>query len=445
MAQKALNAAIAAFNDKRYDEAYNLWTDNAEAVAEEHRADLHVNRGKAKQALKDLDEALACFASALAISPAHVGALRARTAVHLLREDFDAALASAEAAAAAAPADGPAAADVAFAHLKAGRAAAAVAAFEKARLLGDSSANTAKLYGSALSLRAAELDQAGNAEAAIAVYDAAIAIEATEARVYNRGLLLMRMAEVGGEKTATGKFTLRALADLRHAVRLNVAHPRAHAALGTLLSTVGDFAAAVVALKSALKHVQDDASIPYNLGFCQLQLSQFAEAKVAFEAALRVNPDLEEAKAGLKVVSTKEGDAALMKQGVGVFKLGGGGSGGGGGGGEPEPPSAPPKASGGGGGGAPAPSEEAPPSADDPAPYFQSEGRAGGDFDGFQGVTAPLAALLKPPFPPGVNKGHREAYLSAAEFKATLGVEKPAFYAQPKWKRDAAKKKASLF
>lgn len=436
----ALNAAIAAFNDKRYDEAYTLWTANADSVAEEHRADLHVNRGKAKQAVHDLDEALACFASALAISPAHVGALRARTAVHLLREDFDAALSSAEAAAAAAPADGPAAADVAFAHLKAGRASAAVAAFEKARLLGDASANTAKLYGSALSQRAAELDQAGNVEGAVAVYDAAIAMEATEARVYNRGLLLMRMAEVAGEKAATGKFTQRALADLRHAVRLNFAHPRAHAALGTLLSTVGDFAAAVVALKSALKHVQDDASIPYNLGFCQLQLSQFAEAKVSFEAALRVNPDLEEAKAGLKVVSTKEGDAALMRQGSGVFKVGGGGAATG----EPEPPIAPPKASG-GGGAAPAPSEEVPSSADDPAPYFQSEGLAGGDFDGFQGVTAPLAALLKPPFPAGVHKGHREAYLSAAEFRATLGVEKPAFYAQPKWKRDAAKKKASLF
>ena len=79
-AQKALNAAIAAFNDKRYEEAYTLWTDNVEAVVEEHRADVHVNRGKAKQALHDLDAALACFAAALAITPAHVGAMRGRTA-----------------------------------------------------------------------------------------------------------------------------------------------------------------------------------------------------------------------------------------------------------------------------------------------------------------------------------------------------------------------------
>ena len=49
MAQKALNDAIAAFNDKRYDEAYTLWTENIGEVDEKSRADLHVNRGKAKQ------------------------------------------------------------------------------------------------------------------------------------------------------------------------------------------------------------------------------------------------------------------------------------------------------------------------------------------------------------------------------------------------------------
>jgi tetratricopeptide (TPR) repeat protein len=461
MAQKALNDAIAAFNDKRYDEAYTLWTENIGEVDEKSRADLHVNRGKAKQGGNALDEALACYAEALALAPAHLSALRARTTVHIRREDWVAALASAEEAAAAAPGDGAAAADVAFAHFKAGNAEAAVAAFERARSLGDTSTNTTKLYGSALSLRAAEVDQSGNAEGAVAMYDAAIAVEPTEARVYNRGLLLMRLAEVAGEKTATGKFTARALADLRHAVRLNQAHPRAHAALGTLLSSVGDFAAAVVALKSAAKYVQNDASIPYNLGFCQLQLGQIAEARAAFEAALKVNPDLEEAKQGLKVVNTKEADSSLLA-GTSTLKsvavtsthpflvkpnVGGG---------EaamasaapkpaaqpsvPAPPTAapaPPAAAAGGGGGSGGD--------DDPASYFSSDARAEGEFEGYKGVLAPLSVLLKPPYPDGVNKGHREAYLSSAEFKAALGVDKQAFYAQPKWKRDAAKKKASLF
>ena len=66
-------------------------------------------------------------------------------------------------------------------------------------------------------------------------------------------------------------------------------------------------------------------------------------------------------------------------------------------------------------------------------------------FDGFGGALHALALLQKEPFPAGVERGHREAYLSAAEFKATLGADKAAWYGQPKWKRDARKKEAKLF
>ena len=452
-AQNDLNLAVTAFNAKNFEQAYTLWTANLGEVVEESRSELHVNRGKAQQARNLLPEALACYAEALSLNPANIGAMRARTTVLLKQEDFAAALASAEAAISAAPADGAVAADAAFVHLRAGRGAAAVAGYEAARALGDATPATAKLYGSALSLRAGELEKGGDEPSAMALYDAAIAIEATESRVCNRGLIHMRMAQAAGEGKATDKHTARALADLHHAVRLNHAHPAAHAAMGTLLTNVGDYDAAIVALKSALKYTPRDVSVPYNLGFAQLKSGRVEEARASFKAALLVEPGMEAALRGLKEAEKQAAEVAKLTGGVAALKHhhseGEGEAEGGGG--TPAPahfsmpaaakaaPAAPPAPP------APPAAAAAEPSADDPAPYFQSGERSSADFDGFQGILAPLAALVKAPFPEGVNKGNREAYLSATEFKAALGMDKPAFYAQPKWKRDAAKKKALLF
>ena len=44
-----------------------------------------------------------------------------------------------------------------------------------------------------------------------------------------------------------------------------------------------------------------------------------------------------------------------------------------------------------------------------------------------------------------MDPAHKEAYLSDASFKEVLGSDRAAFNALPKWKRDAAKKKAGLF
>ena len=58
----------------------------------------------------------------------------------------------------------------------------------------------------------------------------------------------------------------------------------------------------------------------------------------------------------------------------------------------------------------------------------------------------PYEKLKAPgPYPEGVVHGEREAYLSDDEFKSLFGMDKTAFAAQPKWKRDSKKKSLSLF
>jgi outer membrane biosynthesis protein TonB len=78
---------------------------------------------------------------------------------------------------------------------------------------------------------------------------------------------------------------------------------------------------------------------------------------------------------------------------------------------------------------APAPPAPAPPPAPTPA-----------------GATHPYASLKSPgPYPAGVNAGERETYLSDAEFADLFKMDKAAFAALPKWKRDGKKKPLGLF
>ena len=48
-------------------------------------------------------------------------------------------------------------------------------------------------------------------------------------------------------------------------------------------------------------------------------------------------------------------------------------------------------------------------------------------------------------FPQGVDGNARERYLSDEDFQETFGMNKAAFAALPKWKRDAKKKAHHLF
>jgi hypothetical protein len=61
-------------------------------------------------------------------------------------------------------------------------------------------------------------------------------------------------------------------------------------------------------------------------------------------------------------------------------------------------------------------------------------------------ATGPISyETLKGVFPPSVDPANKEEYLSDAEFSKLFGVDKAAFKAQPKWKRDAKKKELGLF
>ncbi len=46
---------------------------------------------------------------------------------------------------------------------------------------------------------------------------------------------------------------------------------------------------------------------------------------------------------------------------------------------------------------------------------------------------------------PGMDLANKELYLDDATFKAKLGVDRAAFAAMPKWKRDAKKKEVGIF
>lgn len=65
--------------------------------------------------------------------------------------------------------------------------------------------------------------------------------------------------------------------------------------------------------------------------------------------------------------------------------------------------------------------------------------------DGCDGVIATLEQLTKMPYPDGVDKSQREAYLTRFEFEATFGMNKASFYSKPKWKRKQLKQKYGLF
>lgn len=139
--------------------------------------------------------------------------LRGKADVLTQLERFDDAVAAATAAMAARPTETGPVTDRAFAYLKSKRLDEALADYDAAHALGDNTAETNRLHAIALSQRAVELDKAGDAAGAESLYDRAIAIEATEARIFNRAFLFMR----------TGR-TPDAIEGFRHVLRVNPEH-----------------------------------------------------------------------------------------------------------------------------------------------------------------------------------------------------------------------------
>ena len=90
---------------------------------------------------------------------------------------------------------------------------------------------------------------------------------------------------------------------------------------------------------------------------------------------------------------------------------------------------------------APTPAAPAPKPAPAPAPPAPAP-----PVPAAKAAVHPYEKLKAPgPYPEGVVHGEREAYLSDDEFKSLFGMDKTAFAAQPKWKRDSKKKSLSLF
>ena len=438
MAQEELNAASAAFMQKKFEEAYALWTKNIDNVDDKSRVLVHVNRGKALTNLTRYVEGLECFREALALSPGDEQAFRARTSAYLKSEDFHAAFSSAQEACTLHPDNGSLLADQAFCCMKLNKAQEAVIMYESARDLGDNTPETTKNYGQALSRRALELQNEGEFSAAEALYDASIKIEPTESRHFNRSQICSQAASKAGEKSSKDKFTKKALDDLRAVIRFNKSNADAHEQLGTLLMKVEEYDSAKVSLKSFLSLSPKSSSAWYNLGLALMRTNAPPQESVdCFEKCLQITPGLE---CALKALEVQKGKLMLAQSSTSTKVVKSAPL-------APAPPptitalaSSMPQAS--------TPSTSSGPASNskasvDPATYFTS-GKVETQ-EGFLGEILPQELLKTGLLPAVVDKAHKEAYLSSAEFQESFGCDKVAFYAQPKWKRDNSKKKLGLF
>ena len=303
--------------------------DVALALRPAHVDALH-NRACALRALGRPELALAGFRAAQAASARgdFFPSLRGACACLISLQRFDEAAVAARAAAAQRAADPGPLADLAFSLLKLSGVSAggggvgigagsggggdgdivsrerdrlgeAVECFRRARALGDNSAETARLHGVALSHLAVQLDVHGEAERAEECYEAAIALQATETRLFNLACLLMRT----GRAAAAAEGFARVEA-------LNPLHAQARAARGTLLLQFGrleeglaellEARALVDVLKCEHKATPDVAELMYNVGFAALGLGRFSEAECAFREALAKDPALVAAAAGVE-------------------------------------------------------------------------------------------------------------------------------------------------
>lgn len=125
----------------------------------------------------------------------------------------------------------------------------------------------------------------------------AVRLDSTAVNAHsNLGVALMRQGRLE-----------EALAELDRALTLQPGHPEAtrNAAmvrqeLGVRLARDGDMRAAADHLREAARLAPDDPMIRYNLGTTLLALGRRTEAAREFEAALRLNPSFQEARANLE-------------------------------------------------------------------------------------------------------------------------------------------------
>lgn len=172
------------------------------------------------------------------------------------------------------PADTDAQLSYADALLSGGDAAAAVAVYEQAMALGPP---TAAIFNNLGNARKALGDLAKAREC----YERAIALDARFALAhYNLGLC---EREGGGTREAIGHLRLAAEADPNLVV--------AHIELGSLLKDQGDSAEALRALQTATTLAPDRLDAQLNLGALLLALGQYGEAASALGRAIALDPN----------------------------------------------------------------------------------------------------------------------------------------------------------
>ena len=110
----------------------------------------------------------------------------------------------------------------------------------------------------------------------------------TAARANLDRLDAARLEREGNELAAQGNLATAA-ERYGQAVLLDPKRTHSHAGMGMALATLGRNAEALPALKEAVRQGVDDAAIPNALGVLLLQSGQIGEARIVFEAALKVH------------------------------------------------------------------------------------------------------------------------------------------------------------
>jgi tetratricopeptide (TPR) repeat protein len=290
----------------------------------------HSNLGNALKDLGRLDDAIACYDTALRIRPDFTEALYNRGGALKDLGRLDDALASYDAALRIRPDFAEAHSNRSIALTRLGRPHEALASCDAAlRIRPD--------FAEALSNRGSALKDLGRLDDALASYDAALRIKPDFAEAFsNRGLVLTGLGRLD-HALASYDAALRIRPDFAEALsnrgnalkslgRPNDAIASYDAALhvrpnyaealynrGNALSDLGRLGEALASYDAALRIRPEYAEVLSNRGSALNSLGRVDEALASYDAALRIKPDFAEAHRNLSLVKTYvDGDPHLV-------------------------------------------------------------------------------------------------------------------------------------
>lgn len=493
--QETLGEASAAFGNGDYETALSKFDEVLLEASEESHATLHFNRGLCLSKMGHSADAEEALRSCLELDPARAVAWHNLGALLLAKHDdasaadaFDRAIESATEAGSAEQLKSSRMARAQM-HKQAGELEAALVMYQQVvdqceeegvatpsavlcqrgevycraedweaaaasyqssmdshgALTGD--ADTAN-YGLALFNAGRKQHEAGNIDAAEALYLRCLDCGRPTHALHNLAVMYMQHSRSAEAEPL-----------LREVIGADPAHSLALTALGTWLAQEGRYEEAVPVLRmsaSAAANAGDDATrheVLRAMGVSCFKLKRYAEAIDAFQVVADADPSNTNAVNGLKLSK----DALARGEGVKAPDV------------EPVVGTAPPapKAAApapapsasrvasspfAGAAAASAPAYKAPKAVPRPAAAKPAAAASGDDdvvpdptTDGHLGIVAAYDDLKAVPYPAGVDPKRREAHLSLAEFHEVVGMDKAAFYGQPKWKQVQQKKKLHLF